>query len=654
MFEKTGCPLADAFIKGYNATIFAYGQTGAGKTYTIQGLSIEQIPDEHDRHKLRGIMPRTFEYIIHTLKHKATTDTTMEYILKCSYIEIYQEQLIDLLNTQAEGLRLHEDIRGVRVENLSEEVVESEEDLEEVLRRGSINRHIAATSMNSESSRSHSVFMIVLETKSKREGLVNYLYSKFNIIDLAGSERQKVTEATGERLKEAGKINRSLSVLGNVINSLVDIAQGKSRHVHYRDSKLTFLLKNSLGGNSKTVIIANISPLYSAETLSTLNFAKRAKMIKNKAIVNEDTAGTVLLLQKELKRLKAENAEFRAKQIGKCSVKGSSDIESLLQSTVELRNEDMKFYEQIIKEKDKKLDILRQCVKRCQYDKGKDRMIIKLKEAALAKVCKGDTDSEIETLRAENKLLREREDEALEKIVAFATCIDFNSKLMEKINEQNEYIVQMSERLKDLLEERMNKSLGEGWESMEGNELENDITRMKLEYIEKIEELSQRYIKYSERMEKERIQLLCENKEKEVISATIKQIEAEQYFKSLIENYEEMVNNNSTDASNKDLEAQVKVLVEENEELNKRVQQLNTALSQKGNDAHYRVERRIQDKCKSILSEVLSIRKELTELKSKYQQTLNNHIKEHMINIKKHIIQLTVILNMTIERIKFS
>jgi len=502
IFEKTGYPLADAFIRGYNTTIFAYGQTGAGKTYTIQGPSIEQIPDEQERHKLRGIMPRTFEYIINTLKHKAKQDTTMEYILKCSYIEIYQEQLVDLLNTQAEGLKLREDIRGVHIENLSEEVVESEEDLEEVLRRGLVNRHIASTSMNSESSRSHSVFMIVLETKKKHEGLVNYLYSKFNIIDLAGSERQKATETTGERLKEAGKINRSLSVLGNVINSLVDIAQGKSRHVHYRDSKLTFLLKNSLGGNSKTVIIANISILYSAETLSTLNFAKRAKMIKNKAVVNEDTAGTVLLLQKELKRIKAENAELRTKQIGNSSTRGkdgmreSSDIESLLQSTVELRHEDVKLYEQVIKEKDKKLDMLRQCVKRCQYDKRKDRMIIKLKEAALAKACKGDTNSEMEILREENKLLREKEDEALEKIMSCAVHVDLNSKLMEKINEQNEYIAQMSERLKDLLGEKVNRSLIERRDSMEGNELENDITRMKLEYSEKIEELSRKYIKY--------------------------------------------------------------------------------------------------------------------------------------------------------------
>jgi hypothetical protein len=143
--------------------------------------------------------------------------------------------------------------------------------------RGTKNRHTGSTTMNKESSRSHSVLTTIIETKSMKDGggVWNIKTSRFHIIDLAGSERQKYTNAIGERLKEAGMINKSLSALGNVINSLVDISEGKNRHVHYRDSKLTFLLRDSLGGNSKTLIIANISPSVSCygETVSTLKFA---------------------------------------------------------------------------------------------------------------------------------------------------------------------------------------------------------------------------------------------------------------------------------------------------------------------------------------------------------------------------------------------
>ena len=157
------------------------------------------------------------------------------------------------------------------IEGLTEEGVSSAQDMMDLISRGARNRHVGSTSMNKESSRSHSVLTTLIDSKSMEEGGVwNIKTSRFHIIDLAGSERQKFTNTTGNQLKEAGMINKSLSALGNVINSLVDISEGKSRHVHYRDSKLTFLLRDSLGGNSKTVIIANISPsgLCFGETLS--------------------------------------------------------------------------------------------------------------------------------------------------------------------------------------------------------------------------------------------------------------------------------------------------------------------------------------------------------------------------------------------------
>ncbi|KAJ0410754.1 hypothetical protein ATCC90586_001383 [Pythium insidiosum] len=171
------------------------------------------------------------------------------------------------------------------------------------------------TAMNRESSRSHSVFVLHIQSKETNpNGITKTRTSRFNLVDLAGSERQKSTEAAGERLKEAGSINKSLSALGNVIMGLVEQSAGKNRHVHYRDSKLTFLLKDSLGGNSKTFMIATISPAEdsSHETLSTLKFAQRAKLIRNNAVINEDTTGNVLVLQEEIQRLRRQLQEAQA------------------------------------------------------------------------------------------------------------------------------------------------------------------------------------------------------------------------------------------------------------------------------------------------------------------------------------------------------
>ena len=188
---------------------------------------------------------------------------------------------MDLLEPSSINLHVREDIKkGVYVEGLQEEAVGSYRDMIQLIQKGGKNRHVGATALNRESSRSHSVLTTIIERKSmSHTGVWNMKTSRFHIIDLAGSERSKNTDAVGERLKEAGMINKSLSALGNVINSLVDLSEGKSRHVPYRDSKLTFILRDSLGGNSRTVIIANISPsnVNVGETLSTLEFARRAK-----------------------------------------------------------------------------------------------------------------------------------------------------------------------------------------------------------------------------------------------------------------------------------------------------------------------------------------------------------------------------------------
>lgn len=254
-------------------------------------------------------MPRSFQFIFNQINKMTEENENTEFLIKCSYLEIYNEKIQDLLEPTASNLQIREDIKkGVYVEALSEEVVSSSNEVVDLIDRGRRNRHVGATDMNQESSRSHSVLTTNIESKTMKDGLWNVKISRFHIIDLAGSERQKLTNAGGERLKEAGMINKSLSALGNVINSLVEMSEGKVRHVHYRDSKLTFLLRDSLGGNSKTLIIACVSPASSShsETLSTLKFAQRAKLIKNKAVINEDSSGTVAILKDEIKRLKAQ------------------------------------------------------------------------------------------------------------------------------------------------------------------------------------------------------------------------------------------------------------------------------------------------------------------------------------------------------------
>lgn len=313
MFNHIAKPIADSCIQGYNGTIFAYGQTGSGKTYTIQGPILE---DGGTDNNLRGLMQRSFEYIFQNIdeQKKLIKDkhdgSEINFLIKCNYLEIYNEQIVDLLEPASINLHVREDIKkGVYVEGLNEEVINSYKDMISLIQRGAKNRHVGSTAMNRESSRSHSVLTTIIESKSmSSSGVWNMKTSRFHIIDLAGSERSKNTNAIGERLKEAGMINKSLSALGNVINSLVDISSGKERHIPYRDSKLTFILRDSLGGNSKTVIIANISPsiINLGETLSTLEFARRAKQIKNRAVVNEDSSGTLLILKNEIKRLKKE------------------------------------------------------------------------------------------------------------------------------------------------------------------------------------------------------------------------------------------------------------------------------------------------------------------------------------------------------------
>jgi len=296
LYAETFAPLVDSVLDGFNGTIFAYGQTGTGKTYTMEGV-------KNDNEK-RGVIPNSFEHIF---SHIAKSEN-QQYLVRASYLEIYMEDVRDLLSKeQTKNLELKErPDTGVYVKDLSSFVCKSISEIEHVMNVGNQNRSVGRTNMNEHSSRSHAIFIITVEcSETDTEGESHIRVGKMNLVDLAGSERQAKTGAVGERLKEATKINLSLSALGNVISALVD---GKSVHVPYRDSKLTRLLQDSLGGNAKTIMVANIGPAnYNYdETITTLRYANRAKNIKNKPRVNEDPKDTLLReFQEEIARLKA-------------------------------------------------------------------------------------------------------------------------------------------------------------------------------------------------------------------------------------------------------------------------------------------------------------------------------------------------------------
>ncbi|XP_019166346.1 PREDICTED: kinesin-like protein KIN-12B isoform X1 [Ipomoea nil] len=321
IFQLVGAPLVENCLAGFNSSVFAYGQTGSGKTYTIWGPANALLEDNLSSDQ-QGLTPRVFQHLFTRIEQEQIkhADEELKYQCRCSFLEIYNEQITDLLDPNQRNLQIREDVKtGVYVENLTEECVSTMKDVKHLLLKGLSNRRTGATSINAESSRSHSVFTCVVESrcKSMADGLSCRKTSRINLVDLAGSERQKLTGAAGERLKEAGNINRSLSQLGNLINILAEVSQtGKPRHIPYRDSKLTFLLQESLGGNAKLAMICAISPSQSCknETFSTLRFAQRAKAIKNKAVVNEEMQDDVNFLRQVIRQLKEELIQMKTNQ----------------------------------------------------------------------------------------------------------------------------------------------------------------------------------------------------------------------------------------------------------------------------------------------------------------------------------------------------
>ncbi|XP_070207701.1 kinesin-like protein unc-104 isoform X2 [Littorina saxatilis] len=308
VYEDIGLEMLDHAFEGYNVCIFAYGQTGSGKSYTMMGRS---DPGQ------QGIIPQLCEDLFQRISSKKSDDLT--YSVEVSYMEIYCERVRDLLNpSNKHSLRVREHpLLGPYVEDLSKLAVQSFSDINNLIDEGNKARTVAATNMNETSSRSHAVFTIIFTQKKydQQTKMFGEKVSKISLVDLAGSERADSTGAKGTRLKEGANINKSLTTLGKVISALAEMSVETKAHkkkkkadfVPYRDSVLTWLLRENLGGNSKTAMVAALSPadINYDETLSTLRYADRAKQIMCKAVVNEDpNARLIRELKEEVARLR--------------------------------------------------------------------------------------------------------------------------------------------------------------------------------------------------------------------------------------------------------------------------------------------------------------------------------------------------------------
>ncbi|KAH6776338.1 P-loop containing nucleoside triphosphate hydrolases superfamily protein [Perilla frutescens var. hirtella] len=325
IYEHQIKDIIGAAVEGFNGTAFAYGQTSSGKTFTMNG-------SENDP----GIIHRAVKEIFHKIEE--TSDR--EFLIRVSYMEIYNEDINDLFAVENQKLQIHESlVRGVFVAGLREEIVNSADQVLQLIQLGEANRHFGDTNMNARSSRSHTIFRMVIESKGKDNNSPNssspddaIRVSVLNLVDLAGSERVAKTGAGGVRLKEGKHINKSLMILGNVINKLSE--GGKQRgHIPYRDSKLTRILQPALGGNAKTSIICTVAPeeIHIEETKGTLQFASRAKRITNCVQVNEILTDAALL-----KRQTLEIEELRSKLQG-------SHAEVLEKEILKLRNDMLKY-----------------------------------------------------------------------------------------------------------------------------------------------------------------------------------------------------------------------------------------------------------------------------------------------------------------------
>lgn len=493
IFDVTAKPIVDNVLTGFNGTIFCYGQTGTGKTFTMEGVA--------DNADLKGIMPRCFEYVFGAISKCAKNQ---EFLIRVSFLEIYNNEVYDLLNKdERRKMELKENKdKGVFVKDLTTFVVKSATDCQKILNVGQKQRSVGATAMNAGSSRSHCILSIIVEnSETDADGTVHYRVGKLNLVDLAGSERQKRTGATGDRLMEAKSINLSLSALGNVIKALIN---PKAKHIPFRDSKLTRLLQDSLGGNTKTVMCANLGPanLSHDETLSTLRYANRAKSIKNKPKINEDPKDAMLReMQDEIAQLK-KMLELRRK--GMTAMEGDlHQAEIALDGSTEIRENlitkevivDTGISEEDLKSMEKK--------ERAEYEELKKKQE---EEAKKIRAKKEEAEEAARVFAEELKLKQnslEKEKRALDKMEAMLsqkeTQVLAGNEAIEKVMEQKRLLEKTEAELEARREHE--ETLKQGLMDAEEAELyiNEQYNSTKEELEKKNQKLRALWNKYSEK-----------------------------------------------------------------------------------------------------------------------------------------------------------
>ncbi|CAH8831112.1 unnamed protein product [Trichobilharzia szidati] len=511
LFDESFRDLITSVLEGFNGTIFAYGQTGTGKTFTIQGVE--------DNPELRGVMPNSFDLIFDHISRSKDA----QYLVRASYLEIYKEEIRDLLRRdQSKHLEIKEKPdSGIYVKDLSSVLTKSISEIQKVMNIGYQNRAVGATNMNEHSSRSHAIFIVTIECcKTGADGENHIRVGKLNLVDLAGSERQSKTLSEGERLKEATKINLSLSTLGNVISALVD---GKSTHIPYRDSKLTRLLQDSFGGNSKTIMVANIGPAtYNyEETINTLRYANRAKNIKNRPKINEDPKDALLReYQQEIDRLKTllrnrnsvipkqiQKQNGRQKSQGKQMSFNGNEVDIDFTSEENGTEDDATSMENYIKEQQAKLSAEKEAVlnDHSLVAEEKSRLLneLKLKESKLQEEQAQTQQLELKLKTMESKLLRGDQSIVEHTRMQEITLAEQRTKMAEQRRREREIVARMEE------EEGSVANLQEGFTSLK-QEVEVNTRKLK-KLFEKLQEIKQETFDVQEeytleRQEHERIQ----------------------------------------------------------------------------------------------------------------------------------------------------
>ncbi|KAK9762349.1 hypothetical protein K7432_012004 [Basidiobolus ranarum] len=653
----------DKFTQGFNATILAYGQTSSGKTFTMGTGS-----RKHTAFEAQGIIPRAVKTLFDVLNNSPGS-----FQVRVSYLEIYNEELIDLLAAY-EGMRsqisIREDPRGnIYWTGVREAVVHSPDDVLNYLECGSLARQTGATEMNEKSSRSHAIFSISLRqekiidssmmdpstptspTFSKRSSSLNegdkmILNSKFHFVDLAGSERLKRTNAIGERAKEGISINAGLLALGNVISALGDQSK-KNGHVPYRDSKLTRLLQDSLGGNSYTLMIACVSPVESNlnETLNTLQYANRARNIKNQVVLNSELSGDVDYLRNLVKKLKSELRSIKGESRTSDEISPSSPEQDNVIAALKIRTETL---EQDLLQVDNNYNSLLQHYNQACFDLAKlraEHQQLK-KRIAREKEASEDFQKDVEPIIEEYEKYIETLENQLQDARYTAENAEVNVRLSltklksaQSENELNEItIAELKAQLNDLEHE-----YSDAVQHIE--ELQHRIADTKIihsegtrgveEYLEMIEELKIQ-LEQSELAEKTHLETVNELEEK--LSQSIRQAqESARLAESLLIELEESKNRieslekNLSDAQQERL---AQVNLGHSEELDKAYKELQVAESRnqdyarqleelegtlaltqgtRGIDAHSNVEN-LESEVSNLKEVIDSLQKEKIEL----------------------------------------